>query len=210
VYPPTTLLVVENTHTRAGGVVFPLATAEAVTEAARDRGLVTYLDGARLWNAAVATERSMAELAAPFDLVAVAFSKGLGAPGGSVLAGSRDILPALVRYRRMSGGAQRQVGIFAAAASYALDHHLERLAEDHANARLIAKRLGTTAETNMVMIDLAPDGPDAPTVADRARQQGVLVIAFTARRLRVVTHLDVTRDQCVRAADVLAKTISGR
>ena len=141
IYPPTTLVVIENTHNRAGGVVFPLDLATAVTDAARERGVATYLDGARLWNAAVATGRSVAELAAPFDLVAVAFSKGLGAPGGSILAGARDLMPAVVRYRRMSGGAMRQVGIFAAAAEYALDHNLDRLADDHANAALLGEGL---------------------------------------------------------------------
>ena len=208
VYPPTTLVVVENTHTRAGGVVFPAAAAEAVAGVARARGLAMYVDGARLWNAAVATGLSVADLAAPFDLVAVAFSKGLGAPGGSMLAGPRDLVPSLVRYRRMSGGAMRQVGIFAAAASYALDHNLARLAEDHANARTIAERVGSSADTNMVMIDLPEGGPDAPTVAERARQQGVLVIPFTPSRLRVVTHLDVSRDQCLRAAAILAEAMT--
>ncbi len=152
IYPPTTLVEVENTHNRAGGVVVPPSIAEAVAEAARRLGIASYLDGARLWNAAVVSGRSVAELAAPFDVAMVSLSKGLGAPGGSVVAARRELLPALVRYRRMSGGAMRQVGIFAAAGLWALDHNLDRLAEDHANARSIAERL---AESPAYVIDPA-------------------------------------------------------
>ena len=139
-YPPTTLVQVEDTHNRAGGVVFPAADAVAICAAARDLGVASYLDGARLFNAAIAGDRTPAAVAAPFDLVSIALTKGLGAPGGSVLAGSRDVIDAAVRYRRMLGGAMRQVGILAAAGLYALDHNIDRLAEDHANARLIAAR----------------------------------------------------------------------
>src|SRR5437879_930086 len=139
IYPPTTLVEIENTHNRAGGIIFPQIEAERICAAARERDIAAFLDGARLWNVAVASRRSLAELAAPFDLVAVALSKGLGAPGGSLLVGSRALIERCVRYRRMSGGAMRQVGIFAAAGLYALERHMERLAEDHANARLIAE-----------------------------------------------------------------------
>src|SRR5204863_2170215 len=117
---PTTLVEIENTHNRAGGVVFPLDEARRICAAARERHVATYLDGARLWNAAVASGKSVTELAAPFDVVAVAFSKGLGAPGGSMLAGSREFMARALRHRRMLGGAMRQIGIFAAAALYAL------------------------------------------------------------------------------------------
>jgi threonine aldolase len=136
--------------------------------------------------------------------VAVSFSKGLGAPGGSMLAGNRDLMPAVIRQRRMSGGAMRQVGIFAAAADYALDHNLDRLAEDHANATIIAEALGVSAATNIVMVNLPADGEDAASFVSRARDAGVLVNALGVRRVRVVTHLDVTADQCRRAADILA------
>ena len=128
IYPPTTLVEVENTHNRAGGVVFPTDEAERVCAAAREHDIATYLDGARLWNAAVASDRSVRELAAPFDLVAVALSKGLGAPGGTVLAGPHELMPSIVRYRRMAGGAMRQIGIFAAAGLYALEHNLPEAA----------------------------------------------------------------------------------
>jgi len=216
VYPPTTLVEIENTHNRAGGVIFPQTEAQRICAAAHERDIATFLDGARLWNVAVATRAPLSELAAPFDLVAVALSKGLGAPGGSLLAGSRDLIERAVRYRRMSGGAMRQVGIFAAAGLHALDRHIERLAEDHANARLIAERLAAserividlaTAKTNILVFDLAPGAPDAATVVIRARERGLLIFAFGPRTLRAVTHLDVTREQCARAAEILIEII---
>lgn len=217
-YPPTTLVEIENTHNRAGGVVFPQREAEGVCRAARDKGVATFLDGARLWNAAVASGSSMEALAAPFDVVSVALSKGLGAPAGSVLAGSRDVIAASVRHRRMLGGAMRQVGILAAAALYALDHHVSRLAEDHANARCIAERLAQSAridldpaavQTNIVLFGLAADAPDAAAVVAAARSRGVLVVAFGARTIRAVTHYDVAREQCARAAEILCDVIDG-
>ncbi|HUH93155.1 MAG TPA: GntG family PLP-dependent aldolase [Casimicrobiaceae bacterium] len=219
VYPPTTLVEIENTHNRSGGVIFPLAEIERVCAAAREREVATFMDGARLWNVAIAARRSLADLAAPFDLAAVALSKGLGAPGGSLLAGSRSLIERALRYRRMAGGAMRQVGIFAAAGLYALDHHLERLAEDHANARLIAQRLArcpriridlARAETNILVFELAPEAPDAAAVVARAKERGVLIFAFGPRTVRAVTHLDVTREQCARAAEILVGIVEGK
>lgn len=216
-YPPTTVVAVENTHNRGGGIVVPPEQAEAICAAARSQGVATLLDGARLWNAAVATNLAPATLAAPFDVVWVALSKGLGAPAGSLLAGPRDLLSRALRHRRMLGGAMRQVGLLAAAGSYAIAHHYARLAEDHAHARLLAERLAqsdqvridlATVQTNIVMFHLHDAAPDAATVVERARQQGVLLIAFGPRTLRVVTHLEVTRAQCVEAADVLAELCS--
>jgi threonine aldolase len=215
-YPPTTLVQVEDTHNRAGGVVFPADEARAICAAAREHGVASYLDGARLFNAALAGGRSVADAAAPFDLVSVALSKGLGAPGGSVLAGSRDLIAATVRYRRMSGGAMRQAGIFAAAGLYALEHNVDRLDEDHANARLIAERLATSdlvvldpasVRTNILVFHLADHGPDAASVVARAREQGVLVFAFGPRTVRAVTHLDVSRRDCREAAERLLHAI---
>jgi threonine aldolase len=218
VYPPTALVEVENTHNRAGGVVFPQDDAERIGAEARRRQVASYLDGARLWNAAVARGTALSDLAAPFDLVGVAFSKGLGAPGGSALAGTRDILARAVRARRMLGGAMRQVGIFAAAALYALEHNLERLADDHANARRLAEGLAARrrivldpaqVHTNIIVFDLAPDGPDAPTVVARAAAQGVLILAFGPRTIRAVTHLDVSPAECDRAAEILGRIAGG-
>ena len=215
-YPGTTLVEVEDTHNRAGGVIFPGAEAVAICAVARERGIATYLDGARLWNAAVAGGRSPADVAAPFDLVSVAMSKGLGAPGGSLLAGPRELLPQLLRFRRMYGGAMRQVGSFAAAGLYALDHNLDRLAEDHANARRIAEviaetRYGiidpVTVRTNIIVWRLRDDGPDAATLVVRAREHGVLLNAFGPRTVRAVTHLDVSGEACDRAAAILGSAI---
>jgi len=219
IYPPTTLVEVENTHNRSGGIVVPQPVVERVCATAREHGLATFLDGARLWNAAVASGRKEAELAAPFDLVAVSLSKGLGAPGGSLLAGARATLDLAVRYRRMFGGAMRQSGIYAAAGAYALDHHHARLADDHANARLFAERLAqsprvvldlATVQTNIVVFTVTADAPDGAAIVAAARAKGVLVFAFGPRTIRAVTHLDVSRAQCAEAAETLAAIVDGR
>src|SRR5882672_332586 len=212
IYPPTSLVEIENTHNRAGGVIVPKALAAQICAAARERNVATYLDGARLWNTAAVTGDSLAELSAPFDLVAVALSKGLGAPGGSLLAASNSLIDQCVRYRRMSGGAMRQVGIFAAAGLYALAHNLARLKDDHSNAQLIGRRLKlsarvvldlATVQTNIIVFGLTNEGPDAHAIVAEARRRGVLIYAFGPRTLRAVTHLDVSRQQCEQAADIL-------
>jgi threonine aldolase len=217
IYPPTTLVEIENTHNRAGGVVFPQAEVEAICAEARKRDVATYLDGARIWNAAAALGRSPAQLAAPFELVGVALSKGLGAPGGSLLAGSHATIERCVRHRRMLGGAMRQSGIYAAAGLHALDNNMARLSEDHANARLIAERITqtprvkldlATVQTNILVFHLAGDAPDADAVVVGARNRGVLLFPFGPRTLRLVTHLDVTREQCERAAAILLDVIA--
>ncbi len=216
-YPPTTLVEVEDTHNRGGGRVWEPAELERIGAAAREHGVASYLDGARLLNAAVARGDDPATLAAPFDLVSVALSKGLGCPVGSVLAGSRDDIAALVRYRRMLGGAMRQSGVLAAAGVYALANHVERLADDHATARLIGERLHGCAgvqldldllETNIVVFGLLEGAPDAATVVARAAERGVLVMAFGPHTVRAVTHLDVSRADCERAADALAEAVA--
>ncbi len=215
-YPPTTLVQVENTHNRAGGIVIDQDEAIRICAAARERRITTFLDGARLWNAAAASGRSLMDLAAPFDVTTVALSKGLGAPAGTMLAGSREVIRDCVRHRRMFGGAMRQVGILAAAGLYALDHHLARLADDHANAKVISARLAASArvvldertvQTNIVIFSLAPGAPDAAAVVAAARAHGVLVVAFGPRLVRAVTHLDVTRAQCERAAQIILKVV---
>ena len=217
IYPPTTLVEIENTHNRAGGVVVPQAEVEAICEEARQRDIATYLDGARIWNSAAALGRAPAQLAAPFELVGVALSKGLGAPGGSLLAGSQATIDRCVRHRRMLGGAMRQSGIYAAAGIYALDHNMARLPEDHANARLIAERIVqtprvkldlATVQTNILVFHLADDAPHADAVVAGARNRGVLLFSFGPRTLRLVTHLDVTREQCERAAGILLDIIA--
>ena len=216
IFPPSTLVAVENTHNRGGGVVFPQAEAEAICAAARELGMASYLDGARLFNTAVATGRSMAELSAPFDVVSVALSKGLGCPVGSVVAGRQADIQRAVRARRMFGGAMRQCGILAAAGLYALDKNVSRLAEDHANARILAERLASTpveidlatVQTNIVIFRVPAPLPDAATVVRRAQEQGVLVSAFATRTVRAVTHLNVDAAQCQHAAEVLAAAVA--
>ncbi len=213
-YPPTTLAWIENTHNRGGGLVFPRADAVAVSAAAHDHGAAAFCDGARLLNAAVASGRSPAELAEPFDLVSLALSKGLGAPAGSLLAGSRELIEVARRHRRMLGGAMRQAGILAAAGLYGLAHNVDRLAEDHANARSLAEELGRSeafvldaarVETNIVVFDLAdgPGVPDAPAFVKACAERGVLLNAFGPRTIRAVTHLDVDAVACRRAAEVM-------
>ena len=192
-FPPTTLVAIENTHNRGGGVVFPQDDVEAICAAARELGLASYLDGARLFNAAVASGRSLAELAAPFDVVSVALSKGLGCPVGSVIAGRKADMARAVRARRMFGGAMRQSGILAAAGVYALDHNMTRLAEDHANARIMAERVaGTRAEidlatvqSNIVIFRVPEPLPDA---GDRgaARRRSRACWCRRSRRARCV------------------------
>jgi len=209
-------VTVENTHNRGGGVVFPQREAIAICAAARELGIGTYLDGARLFNAAAASGHSLAQLAAPFDVASVALSKGLGCPVGSLVAGSKETIARAVRARRMFGGAMRQSGILAAAGLYALDHNLGRLAEDHANARLIAERLAglnsveldlATVQSNIVIFQMQAGAPDAAAIVARAKEEGVLVSAFAARTLRAVTHLDVSEPDCRRAAEALARVI---
>jgi len=216
VLPPTGLVAIENTHNLGGGGVFPQKDAVEICAAARATGVASYLDGARLFNASVASGVGLADLARPFDLASVALSKGLGCPVGSVLAGSAPEIARGVRARRMFGGAMRQSGILAAAGLYALDHHVARLAEDHANARLIAERLAglsgvaldlASVQTNIIVFHLAPDRPDATAVVARAKEVGVLVSALGPRTLRAVAHCDVSDEACRRAADLIAAII---
>ncbi len=205
-FPPTTLVEMENTHNRAGGVVVTQTEAsERVrcgTRATTSRRISTARGCGTPRSRPGSRSRSCA---APFDVVSVAFSKGLGAPGGALLAGPRDVIARAIRSRRMLGGAMRQVGIFAAAALYALDHHVERLADDHVNARLIAEHLAglpqvdldiTSVQTNIVIFNLREEAIAAAAFVEAARRRGVLVVAFGPRTVRAVTHLDVTRDEC--------------
>jgi threonine aldolase len=215
IFPPTTLVTIENTHNRGGGVIFPQDEAEKICSLARELGVASYLDGARLFNVAAATGASLAKLAAPFDLVSVALSKGLGCPVGSLLAGRRADIARAVRARRMFGGAMRQSGILAAAGLYALDQGLAHLAQDHKNARILAERVAKTkasidlgtVQTNIVIFRLPEGAPDAAAVVRRAAESGVLVSAFAARTVRAVAHLNVSEAQCRRAADVLADAV---
>jgi threonine aldolase len=192
--------------------VFPQATFTAIAERARARGLAVHLDGARLWNASIASGKSLAELAAPADTLSACFSKGLGAPVGSVLVGSRDHIRKAVRLRKMLGGGMRQVGVLCAAALHALDHHVAGLAQDHALARTLAKGLNAIdglsvaldeVETNIVNIDVR--ARPAPELVTRLKAEGVLVNATSPARIRAVTHRDLSADDIARAIDAFAR-----
>jgi threonine aldolase len=211
--PRTSLVAIENTHNHAGGRVWPQAQARAVAERARALGFATHLDGARAWNASVSGGIDMATLCAPFDTVNVCFSKGLGAPAGSAFCGPAKLVEEARRLRKRWGGAMRQVGVLAAAALYALRHHRARLADDHANARAFAERMARVAgvhvdvagvETNIVNLDLMVKAAD---VARAARGAGVLINPSGPKRLRAVTHLDVTLADIHTAAEVIATAV---
>src|SRR5438094_8682999 len=207
----TRLVCLENTHNRGGGRVFPLEKIEAISGWARQNALRMHLDGARLWNAVVATGIPAAEWAANFDSVSVCFSKGLGAPIGSALAGPREFVARARKIRKLFGGAMRQVGVLAAAADYALDHHVERLAEDHRNAQVIAQAIADTpglrldppeVETNLIWVEMDPDLGTARDIALKLKERGVLVHTSGPHTFRACTHLDVSAAQALKAAEV--------
>ena len=206
----TRLLALENTW---GGQVLPLSYIEAATALARSRGLATHLDGARLFNAAVASGVPAREIARHFDSVSVCFSKGLGTPAGSALCGSRELIARAHRWRKMAGGAMRQSGVLAAAALYALDHHVARLADDHGNASALAEGLkglpGVTViapQSNIVFVDV--ERSLAADLVERLRARGVLATGLY--RLRLVTHLDVNAAQIDQAIAILRETLGSR
>ena len=199
----TAAIAVENTHNRGGGLVQPLEELQKLRDRTREAGVAVHLDGARIWNAHVASGVDLATYGGLADTASVCFSKGLGTPVGSVLVSSAERIAAARLWRKRLGGGMRQVGVLAAACSYALDHNLGRLAEDHEHAQLLAKRLGVdpaSVQTNIVILD----GVNAPVVAEGAKAQGVLVSQVSPRRIRLVTNLGVDRNGAERAADVLA------
>jgi threonine aldolase len=209
---PTTAVAIENTHNMGGGAIWPAAQQAEVLAAARALGMSAHLDGARLWNAAAATGRSERELAAGFDTVSVCLSKGLGAPAGSLVAGAKDVIARCHRFRKMYGGGMRQAGILAAGGLHALAHHRARLVDDHANARRLAELLvgvpglgvdPARIETNIVMVAVA-EPLVAAELAVACAAEGLRCSPFAPNRLRLITHLDVDRAACERAAQVLA------
>ena len=213
--PRTSLIEVENTHNAAGGKVTPLPTLRAIRSVADRHGLPLHLDGARLWNASVATGVPLADFAACADTVMVCLSKGLGCPVGSMLAGPKSVLDCARRNRRRLGGAMRQSGILAGAGLYALEHNIERLADDHARARRLGELLARVPglapvppDTNILMVDLADDVMDAPTLVAGLKERGVLVTAFTNRRVRFVTHMDVDDAGIDGAARAVAEVMA--
>jgi threonine aldolase len=206
----TRLVCLENTHNYGGGRIYPLEKIEAISQWARSAGLRMHLDGARLWNAVVATGIPAATWSACFDSVSVCFSKGLGAPVGSALAGTREFVARGRRIRKLLGGGMRQVGVIAAAALYALDHHIERLAEDHRNAQVLARAIADTpglrleppeVETNLVWFRVDPEVGTAKELAAALKQRGVLIHVSSRNLLRACTHLDVSAAQAAQAAE---------
>lgn len=212
----TRLVCLENTHNRGGGKVYPLEKIQAISQWARRHGLAMHLDGARLWNAVVATGIPLREWTRHFDTVSVCFSKGLGAPVGSALVGPRDFVKQAKRVRKLFGGGMRQAGILAAAALYALEHHIDRLADDHRHAQILAQAIADTpglrlkppeVETNLVWFEIEPEAGNARDLQQALRQQGLLVHASGSRLLRACTHLDVNRSQVEQAAEVIHRTV---
>ena len=203
----TRAVSMENTHNFGGGAVTPIEQMRAVRGFADERGIGVHLDGARIWNAHVATGTPLQEYGATADVLAVCLSKGLGAPVGSLVVGGTEVIAEARVWRKRLGGGMRQVGVLAAAGLHALEHHVERLAEDHENARLLADACGldpASVDTNIVVVDV----PDAPAVVAAAREHDVLVSAVGPRALRLVTHLDVTRPDAEAAAGVLSKLLA--
>jgi len=214
----TRLLCLENTHNRGGGRVQPYENIEALCSWARQNGLRTHLDGARLWNAVVASGIVAARWAQHFDTVNVCFSKGLGAPMGSALAGPAELIREAVRQRKVLGGGWRQAGILAAAALHALEHHIDRLVEDHRNARRLADGIrqidglrleSETIDTNIVVFHVHSQRGSAANLVRCLREQGVLVLASGPSTIRAVTHLDVTTVDVDRALEILAGAVAG-
>ncbi len=214
--PRSRLLSVENTSNSGGGTVWPIDQIREVTGIAREAGLASHMDGARLMNAVIASGVSAAEICAPFNSVWLDFSKGLGAPVGAVLAGSADFIDEAWRCKQQMGGAMRQAGIIAAACLYALDHHVERIAEDHDNAKLLAQGLAEipgieldpdSIETNIVYFRLAPSAPSPSEVARRLETHGVRIGASGGDRMRAVTHIDIDRAGIDVAIDAMRKVL---
>ena len=216
--PKTTVIAVENTHNSAGGTVFPIDVLADLHMLAQERGLKLHLDGARIWNASAATGIPLQDYVGYCDSISVCFSKGLGAPIGSAIAGTKEFVQEAHRLRKLFGGGMRQVGILASAVLYALENNLSRLPEDHANARLLAERLAElpgievdldTVQTNIVIFDIAESGRTVSELLEALKDAGVLVVPFGPTRLRAVTHLDVSREDVEFAAGIFSKIVRG-
>ena len=217
--PVTRLVCLENTHNRGGGRVLPYAGVQEICRWAHEHQLACHLDGARLFNAVVASGIPAADWAQHFDTVSVCFSKGLGAPVGSALCGTQETIHRARRHRKVLGGAMRQVGILAAGALYALEHHVERLAADHANAQIIAEAVRKTqglelshgsVDTNIVIFDVAPEIGTAVEFCQRLAERGVRMFDIARQRVRAVTHLDVSTEQCQEVAAMLGAVAARR
>jgi len=215
-FPVTKLICLENTHNRGGGSIYPIEKMAEIYRLAKSRGLLLHLDGARLWNASIATGISPSEYARWADSVSVCLSKGLGAPIGSLVTGSKTFIERVHRFRKMFGGGMRQVGIIAAAGIYALDHHMERLKEDHRNAKWLALGLqqlkGVSfdpeqVETNIIIFNIADTGMSAPEIAAAMKRDGVLIHPIGKTQIRLVTHLDISMEDVETALEAFRKVL---
>lgn len=215
--PRTKIVALENTHNRAGGTIYPLKTIEEIAAVAKENNLWMHLDGARLWNAHVATGVDLGTYASHFNSVSVCLSKGLGAPIGSILLGNADFVEKARRTRKLFGGGMRQVGLLAAAGLYALKNNVGRLAYDHMNAKYLAEQFNRhedltidmeTVQTNIVIVDIAPDRMTADEFIEKLAGEDVWCIKFGEQRVRFVTHLDVDEKECRLAAAAVAKVMS--
>jgi threonine aldolase len=200
-HPKTALICIENTHNRGGGTIFPYQRIQQISSVARQHNLKMHLDGARLWNASIATGIPISEYARHFDSVSLCFSKGLGAPVGSIIAGSQEFIDRARYYRKAYGGGMRQAGILAAAAIYAMDHHFERLSEDHRRAKKLGEFIATlpdveldleTVQTNIIIFDIRKRGVDGQKFVDLLASEGVRMITFARTKIRAVTHLHIS------------------
>jgi threonine aldolase len=216
--PMTRLVCLENTHNRKGGVVVPLSEMKAIREYALKRGLKVHLDGARLFNAAVASGTDAREYCSLCDSVMFCLSKGLGAPIGSMLTGDAEFIKLAHRYRKLLGGGMRQAGIIAAAGLYALRHNIDRLADDHARARRFAEAVSgldgvridlETVQTNIIVIDVAESDYSVDQCTLLLEQHGVLVVPFGRTTIRAVTHLDIDDDDIEKSVDVFERVFTG-
>jgi threonine aldolase len=216
-YPKSRILFVENTHNLCGGTVWPLDLVESVCAEAKKHGLATHMDGSRMLNACVATGVSPKDYCAPFDSCMMALSKGLGAPVGSLLAGSKDFIAEALRWRRAFGGAMRQAGIVAAGGVYALKHNIERLADDHANAKKLANGLASlkgvkidpsAVETNIVVFDIAGTSFTTTEFQRKLIERGVRMSSYRGTVVRAVTHLDVSSQDVDQAVRVVGSILS--
>ena len=218
-FPQSALIGVENTHNRGGGSIWPVEWIAEIRQVADEAGLRMHLDGARLMNACVATGRSPSEYTRHADTVSICFSKGLGAPVGSAVAGTAETIRRVHRFRKMFGGGMRQAGVIAAAALYALEHNIDRLAEDHANARRLATALADMpgvsivpdlVETNIVYFEMDEALGSAQSFCETLREAGVWTLPVAPQRVRAVTHLDVSRDDIEHAISVLHSILKSK
>jgi len=211
-YPRTTLICLENTHNRGGGTIYPIDKIQTIRSLTRKNNLKMHLDGARLWNASIETGINLKDYARHFDSVSLCFSKGLGAPVGSIVAGTEEFIEKAHRHRKAFGGGMRQVGMLAAACIFAVENHFERLAEDHQNARILAEGLNkikifdvplSTVQTNIVIANTTSESSNAYEIVNHIKKKGVLAIPFGSHKIRFVTHLNINRDDVTNTLELL-------